>query len=318
MSLEKDNPLVSVLIPVYGVEKQVKRCIESLLAQKYPNFEVVIVNDCTKDKSVEIIESILLEACFDYRIIHHVENKGIAVTRNTLLDNARGEYILFLDGDDYLVDNAIMTYVNIAIEKKSDIVVSNYYSEVNGERTNKKVKVYLDSTEYIEKSLLRQSSFNLCFKIIRASLFNDIKFIPNINMGEDYLIFPKILQRAHIITYIDNPLYVYVRENKNSYTTNITNSQVYDLFNGQKNMNDYFYDLEIIKSSNSMSLVDTLKITRNNQSAYNLACKVYKNFQYSYSRLTILNKIILFLYKLGLKNILRYSLLLGFYLKHGK
>ena len=107
---------VSILVPFFRVENYVGKCVESLFRQTYKNIEYVFVNDCTPDKSMEIInENIEKYGVRDKcKIIEHKTNKGISTSRNDCLDNATGDYILFIDSDDYIDLDMVESLVNAA------------------------------------------------------------------------------------------------------------------------------------------------------------------------------------------------------------
>ena len=124
------------MVPVYGVEKYIERCARSLFEQTYENLEYIFVDDCSPDKSMEI----LMRVMEDYpnrkeqvRIIHHEHNRGLAAARNTALDAATSSFITHVDSDDYLSLEAIQLLVEKQVETGADIVSGNYFViESNG------------------------------------------------------------------------------------------------------------------------------------------------------------------------------------------
>lgn len=132
----KEDIKVSIIIPVYGVEKYISQCLESVINQSYENIEIIVVNDGTKDNSMKIVEEYLL----DERIkIINKENGGLASARNRGIEEATGEYIYFLDSDDWIEVNTI----EVLVEESNnlDIIYSNfwYFDEKNQKkRKNKK------------------------------------------------------------------------------------------------------------------------------------------------------------------------------------
>ncbi len=119
--------MISVVIPVYNVEKYIKACLTSVLAQKYRSFELIVVDDGSPDGSMQIAENVLSEASdIPYRIIH-TENRGVSGARNTGLRAARGEYIVMVDADDVLADDFLSDYARmIRDEGASDIYSSSF------------------------------------------------------------------------------------------------------------------------------------------------------------------------------------------------
>lgn len=108
-------PLVSIIIPVWGVEKFIKNCIYSVINQSYKNIEIIIINDYTEDHSMEIVRS-FVDLGYQFRIVEHSANKGISETRNTGIRIAKGEFLYFLDSDDELPPKAIETLVNLSMK----------------------------------------------------------------------------------------------------------------------------------------------------------------------------------------------------------
>ena len=128
---------VSVLIPIYNVESVFARCLDAVFSQTYGDIDYVFVNDCTPDNSM----AVLARKCEQYphraasvRIITNSTNQGIAQVRNTLLDNAQGDYVLFVDSDDWIEKNMVMELVETAVLYNLDIVGCNFVWEyANGE-----------------------------------------------------------------------------------------------------------------------------------------------------------------------------------------
>lgn len=115
------RPLVSVIIPVYNVEEYLQECLDSVLTQSYSNIEIICVDDCGTDGSMHIVEDFSRK---DRRIkiIHHEHNKGLGPARNTGMEEASGEYILFLDSDDMLYPDSLQQLVDNAQKTKADVV----------------------------------------------------------------------------------------------------------------------------------------------------------------------------------------------------
>lgn len=114
------KPLISVIIPVYGVEKYIAQCLESVINQTYKNLEIIVVNDGTKDRSAEIAKKY---AAQDSRIkVYDFENGGISVARNRGLEIATGDYISYIDSDDWLDKRMYETLLKSAIQNNADMV----------------------------------------------------------------------------------------------------------------------------------------------------------------------------------------------------
>jgi glycosyltransferase involved in cell wall biosynthesis len=137
--LRENGKKVSLIIPVYNVEAYLPKCLKSVIAQTYKNLEIICVNDASRDKCNKILETYAEE---DHRIkiVTHLENRGLSAARNTGLDNVTGEYICFLDGDDW-IDNDYIEKLAIAIEQSgTDIVMNTNIVMENENGTNEKIK----------------------------------------------------------------------------------------------------------------------------------------------------------------------------------
>jgi len=118
------NPLISIIIPVYRTEEYLAECLDSVKKQTLDDFEAIIVNDATPDNAMRIAQR-FSEVDSRFIIVAHDENKGLGAARNTGLDKAKGSYLLFLDSDDLLAQDALSLMVEIAEEKNADIIVGN-------------------------------------------------------------------------------------------------------------------------------------------------------------------------------------------------
>ena len=114
-------PLVSICVPIYGVEKYIERCAVTLFEQTYDNLEYIFVNDCTTDDSMAILEEVISRypaRSSAVRIIAHEKNRGLAAARNTTVENCTGEFILHVDSDDYIENNTLLLVVYLCISRQ--------------------------------------------------------------------------------------------------------------------------------------------------------------------------------------------------------
>lgn len=121
------SPIVSIIVPVYAVEKYIEDCLRSIMAQSYTDFECLIVDDCGKDRSIDIVQSILLkyDGAASFRIINREKNGGLAAARNSGLKEAKGEYVYFLDSDDYISHDCLEKMVSASTNGKADLVIGS-------------------------------------------------------------------------------------------------------------------------------------------------------------------------------------------------
>lgn len=217
-----DIPKVSVLVPIYNVEKYIGKCLDSIFCQTYTNIEYIFADDCSVDNSLEVLKSKLLEYNIPsekYKIINHSDNKGIAQTRIDLLAKAHGDYIQFVDSDDWIEQNMIETMVKATDKGKIDIVGCDFN------------RVYLDNRIIYDKqnysinchdNLFNCINYNigtfLWKLLIRKNLFDIIDIDKDVNIGEDYIISIKLYHYAKSFVAIHKPLYNYVSYNINRLT----------------------------------------------------------------------------------------------------
>lgn len=120
---------ISIVIPIYNVEKYIERCIKSVMSQDYKDkIECLLIDDCSPDGSCHIINKVIADynGPITFRLIHHQENKGLSAARNTGINHAEGEYIYFLDSDDYITPDCITCLAAPLLKNKYDLVIGNY------------------------------------------------------------------------------------------------------------------------------------------------------------------------------------------------
>lgn len=217
------NPLVSVLVPVYGVERYVERCAASLLEQDYDNMEFVFVDDCSPDGSVAVLERTIeryLRRQRQVRILHHEHNRGLSAARNTALENSKGEFLMVVDSDDWLVDNSVVsTLVRRMEELGADIVVFDHMNVYDWGGSSAHKNIPTDKEAYLRYVLECRCTPSLATSFYRASLWRDngVRNIEGLDMSEDYTVQPRLIYYARKIDYLRQALYCYYRANEHSY-----------------------------------------------------------------------------------------------------
>lgn len=217
----KQEPLISILVPVYNCEPYLDQCISSIINQDYKNLQIVLVNDGSTDKSLEICRKYAEQ---DKRIsVLTGPNKGVASTRNLLLDQIKSEYFLFIDADDWIEPNTVSYLLTLVQENKADIAVcSNVREElIKTENPKKnlppKSKVWGKNTT-IEKFLFhKELSGSLWNKLISSRLLHKEpdsshfakRFNPEIYYGEDALFCWDLIQNLNKLIISDKQLYHY-------------------------------------------------------------------------------------------------------------
>ena len=215
---------VSILIPFYRVEKYVGRCVESLFSQTYQNIEYVFVNDCTPDKSMEVIDEYI--AKYDVsdkcRIITHDKNLGISASRNDCLDNMTGDYFLFVDSDDYIDKDMVELLVDAAQKENADISGCGYVEEYADHSIEHPQKYTNDHNEMMRAITLLTIKGVMWKLLVRSTIVtehrDEVRFIPDRNMVDDYLFCCQIFYYAQRFAGVDRCMYHWIQYNPNNYT----------------------------------------------------------------------------------------------------
>lgn len=194
-------PKVSVIVPIYGVEKYIKRCAESLFDQTLEDIEFIFVNDCTKDKSIELLNECInshSELRDKIKIIQHKENRGLPQARKTGFLNSTGDFIAYCDSDDWVDPDIYRKMYDKAIQDNADIAICGY-SISDGE--NNKA---FDIPE--TKGLLMGPVWN---KMVSRKIYEKNIEFPIANKAEDGAIMTQLSYYSQRRTYIHQPLYFY-------------------------------------------------------------------------------------------------------------
>lgn len=222
----KYNPLITIIIPVYNVEKYLDECIESVMKQTYQNIEILLIDDGSTDSSFEICKRYQMN---DKRIrVIHQDNHGLAYVRNVGIENAKGSYISFVDSDDFIDENMILYLYESLKNEKCDVSICNrihyydykkifkyiYYNKKN----NDDIVVYDRDSSLKELCSFRIFDMSMCGKIFDINLFKNIKF-PEGKLSEDAYVMYKIIDKCNSVSYINDALYYY-RQRKGSISKN--------------------------------------------------------------------------------------------------
>lgn len=208
---------VSIITPVYNVEKCIKRSIESVINQTSKDFELLIIDDGSKDRSIDIAKELLEGSDINYKIITQ-RNSGVSVARNKGIEEAQGEYITFLDSDDYIDSRFIELMYSKAQELQCDVVFCDY-SEVdeNGNVLAKNKTKVLEKVIGGEEAALKQLSGDITIgmgsALYKASIIkeNNIVFDSKRKYGEDSIFTVKALLNMNRVMSVDETLMYYVR-----------------------------------------------------------------------------------------------------------
>lgn len=202
--------LISVIIPIYKVEKYLNKCIESVINQTYANLEIILVNDGSPDNSGKICEQYAL---IDKRIkVIHKENGGVSSARNIGLDNANGQYVTFIDADDFVENNYCESLINTLKSKNVDCVACGYNRVYNNrvESIIEKEEYALNNIQFLENIFFVQKGLGFChMKLWKKSCINNIRFEESLTVGEDALFNMMVSRNMEKFYMLNKPLYNY-------------------------------------------------------------------------------------------------------------
>ncbi|WP_346689868.1 glycosyltransferase family 2 protein [uncultured Cloacibacillus sp.] len=326
-----NHPAISVIVPFYNMEQFLSRCIESILHQTFDDFELILINDGSCDNSVLIGENYT----YDKRVrIFHQSNRGVSAARNVGLDNSKGEYVLFVDGDDYLDPNALeILYTNMRCGY--DLVCGSYRRVTNTCCLYER-KFNLSC---VSSGQLAQLCWDMHFDIILGGACgklysnkiikeNDIYFPKTISYSEDSIFNIRYYQRINKAMLLDSVVYNYFY-NTESLTSVISKKSFFDHLRVSKIREEYFktslpdfFELENFSNQYiALLLIPSLRLMArqyNRKNSYKLIQCLLKNKKIKryiyYSRpttkLNIYTNILIFILKLGKASLLLYSLAL--------
>lgn len=218
------QPFVSVCVPVYNVEKDLPRCLESLINQTLKEIEIIVVDDGSTDNSGQICDEYARK---DSRIkVIHKPNGGLASARQVALELVRGEYYTVCDSDDWVEPDMYEALYNKAKSADADLVLSRYYINYpDGKQTESESYCFVNQELYIRDVMSGKASPSTWSKLFKVATIkrNNITYEPGINLGEDALFLFKLLISPIKIETIDAPFYHYQRDiNSSSYTNKVS------------------------------------------------------------------------------------------------
>lgn len=295
---------ISIIIPIYNIEAYIAECAESILSQRYENMEIIFVDDCCTDKSMEVLQQVLekfpeKKSCV--QIIHHPQNLGLSAARNTGTQHATGTYIMYVDGDDIITSNAIISFLHIVQEHHEPTMVMGGF-QTFGEQDpwNGKYKckaIILNNRNYIFKAY-RNDEINIMAwnKLIKREFLirNNISFAEGI-WHEDIIWNICIANHIDSIVSFTETTYLY-RIRPQSLTTDKDEIKQADgnisylkVWNQLFQMGKIPRDKKNIEFFNAKKLIELKKITR--QTHLDEATKAHyisEIFQLDYSKKSLL------------------------------
>lgn len=305
---------ISVIIPVYNNEEYIEKCIRSVMNQTYTNLEIIVVNDGSTDKSLEICQLLMEE---DNRIkLISQRNQGVATARNQALDIATGEYIGFVDSDDWIKSEMYEKLVSKAIEDKADIVECGYaLVDLDGSIISK--SVLIESTIFETEKILydyfkknNTTNYN-CNKIYNKKLFTTTRY-PNYNYSEDYYINVATIINSNIKSTIPYIGYYYLQHRKSATKQDFSEKKLDALYSGYEvyKMTEYSYPnlsvyaieyLMVYIKSFYLSIVDNKSYKKIKEKLLTDFKQLFSDWYLKilFSDISILNKVTLLIFRIN-------------------
>lgn len=226
-------PKVSVIIPVYKAEKYIHECIESVLNQSFSDIELVLVDDGSPDNSGAICDEYALK---NNRIkVYHQKNGGVCAARNKGLDMATGDYILFLDSDDYMPTDAVETLYNDAVQNNAGIAIGRMFCNTESTETDNSFEVWKGMEALTKGAEDHPALYGCCTKLFKRELVRDVRFVEGRKVHEDgYFLFLAMIKLPNI-TVRNKCTYIY-RNNPGSASHEAFSEKYFDVL--------YFFNLK--------------------------------------------------------------------------
>lgn len=288
-----ENDLISIIIPVYKVEKYLEKCIESVLKQTYTNLQIILVDDGSPDNCGKICDEYAKK---DPRIeVIHKVNGGLSDARNVGIAKAKGKYIGFVDSDDYIKEDMYEILINLIKEYDADVSICNLYDVIDGKeyiRNNENGIQEYSRLEILKEVLLDKNIQSYAWnKLYKKELFDEIKY-PIGKKYEDIGTTFYVFEKCNKIVVTSEPEYYYLKRS-DSLVNNVTESTILDYTDiiiqrylyTQKNIeklrkhNNYYLAKTLITAHNDIELLGSIseKMQEKYKELYNLVYNIMKN-----------------------------------------
>lgn len=248
-----DNFKVSVIVPVFNASPYIGRTLDSILNQDFKDFELIVVDDGSTDNSLEIINQKLSGSQIHYKVIHQ-ENSGVSVARNVGIEASTGDYLVFIDADDYVSQNHLSSLYN----GKTDFSLTLHAKKEGNKLTNHDTfsQDLISTYDFIKMELNMQISFNFIQLMYKADIIknNDIKFTPGIVYGEDTEFVHKALNYGEEIAINNSVTYYYVQHPESAIKT--TEYRRFGIVKIFENIADFY------RSNNKPEFADLITTSR--------------------------------------------------------
>lgn len=261
-------PKISVIIPVFGVENYIERCARSLFEQTLDDIEYLFIDDCTTDRSIEILKKVLED--YPHRrqqvtIFQMEKNSGSHRVREWGIKHSTGDFIAQCDGDDWVERDMFKSLYDAAQTDCADVVVCDYFKSKGNKHRNKKGCHTTDKKEFIDDLLCKKYSWSVWNKIFKRSLFTSDFIFPEGSMAEDMLMVIQACCKAQKISHVPRPLYHYAI-NASSMVRTKTKESSLAHYDQQKKNTDILFKI--------FEMDDNLSLSRSNKCFLEYLCSI--------------------------------------------
>lgn len=251
--------LITIVVPVYKVERYLEKCVESVLKQTYSNLEIILVDDGSPDNCGKICDSY---AALDNRVVViHKENGGLSDARNVAIDIAKGQYIAFVDSDDYVHEQYISYLYELLLDNCADISICEFDHmteegiRINHPLSNKK-QMILNQKEALSTLLMQRPFSNSASgKLFKTSAFADIRF-PKGKLYEDTATVYRLFFKAERIAFGARPLYYYIAHKGSISKRGFSIQQMDALYNAERMVKDIVLKYPDLQNAGYCRLID--------------------------------------------------------------
>ena len=249
------KPKVSIIVALYNKEKNIEKCLKSLINQSLKEIEIIVVDDCSTDNSLNICTS------FDDKRIITISNKknmGIGYTRNLGIKKAQGEYIAFVDADDYVEKEMYERYYNYCVNNQIDLLNTNYNKVIDNKKVLFNVPEFNPTNINNNLNIINLINYGPCNKLFKRELIidNNIYFDEK-NKFEDMIFIAKSIRSANNIGYLKDAYYNYVIHDSSETTT--IDERTFDIFDVMKQVDDVYINF---KNTDELVYLNIVEITR--------------------------------------------------------
>ena len=224
-------PKISIIVPIYNIEKYIAECIDSILAQTFTDWELILVNDGSTDNSGKICDEYAQK---DSRIkVIHKDNEGVTATRDRGVKEAQGEFLFFIDGDDYITENALELFINKQQENDADLVRGNFVlCNENGDIIPSKIKNFDFDNKYDWLRCVINEGGYICNSLVKKGIFIQAYTIPQeMTIYEDLLISFNLFSYINKVKKLESQTYIYVQYQHSASHSYKSEKNIYKTYN---------------------------------------------------------------------------------------